>query len=124
MNKEYWKNFGKPIKRVSEALNNYEGLLVSKNWDCIKSFQWMCENAIFIFSHKAYGNERIVIVLKEPLDGYDCFEIGYGRYGVIIKADIVFSAAWGHMINDSSKEIVKYIKDYLLREGASDLIVK
>ena len=100
----------------------YKGIKVSTNWDCIKSFQWMCENAKFIFSHKSYKGERIKIVVNEPIEKFDCFEIGYDRYGVTTNADTVFSSGWGEMIEDSSKEIVEYIKEYLKREGVSDLI--
>lgn len=101
----------------------YKGIKVSKNWDCIKSFGWMCENAKFIFSHKSYAGERLKIVINEPLGKFDCFEIGYDRWGVTTDADTIFSHGWGEMIEDSSKQIVSYIKDYLKREGASDLLV-
>ncbi len=100
----------------------YKGIKVSKNWDCVKSFKCLCENAKFIFSHKSYNGERIKIVVNESIEKFDCFEIGYDRYGVTINADTIFSSGWGEMIEDSSKEIVEYVKDYLKREGASDLI--
>ncbi len=96
---------------------------MSKNWDFIKSFQWLCENARFIFSHKSYKGEKLKLITKEHVDKFDCFEIGYDRYGVTVEADTVFNNGWGDMIEDSSKEIVQYIKDYLEREGASDLII-
>ncbi len=95
---------------------------ISSNWDCIKSFDWMVKNARFIFSHKSYSGEKLKIVVKEPIDKYDCFEIGYDRYGLTTEADTVFSSGWGNMIQDSSKEIIPFIKSYLVREGASDLI--
>lgn len=100
----------------------YQGIKVSKNWDCIKSFQWMCENAKFIFSHKSYGGERIKVVIKEPIEKFDCFEIGYDRWGIKVKADTIFNNGWGNMIEDSSKDIIGYIKEYLIKDGASHLI--
>lgn len=101
----------------------YKEIRISQNWDCIKSFQWMCENAKFIFSHKSYSGERIKIVVNESIGKFDCFEIGYDRYGVTADADTIFSSGWGNMIEDSSKEIIEYIKGYLKREGASDLLL-
>lgn len=109
----------KHLQRI-KAIQNH-GIKVSTNWDCVKSFQWMLDNARFIFSHKSYGGERICIVVKEPIEKYDCFEIGYDRYGIKVKADTVFSNGWGNMIEDSSKDIVNFIKDYLKRDGATDL---
>jgi hypothetical protein len=61
-------------------------------------------------------------VVQEPIGRFDCFEIGYDRYGVTTEADTIFSSGWGEMIEDSSKDIVGYIKDYLKREGASNLL--
>lgn len=102
----------------------YDGIKISENWDCSKPFHWMVENARFIFSHKSYGGERIKLVVSEPIEGFDCFEIGCDRYGIKVKADTVFSSGWGAMIEDSSKEIIPYIKEYLTRQGATDLIVE
>lgn len=101
----------------------YQGIKISRNWGNIKSFQWMVENARFIFSHKSYGGERIKIVVNEKIEGMDCFEIGYDRYGLTEKACTIFSNGWGSAIEDSSKEIVAYIKEYLIQDGASDLII-
>lgn len=100
------------------------GIMVSPDWDCIRSFEWMVANAGFIFTHKGYSGERLKLVLHEPIEKFDCFEIGYDRYGIKVKADTVFSNGWGNMIADSSKEIVPFIKEYLIREGASDLIIE
>lgn len=101
----------------------YQGIKISPNWDNVKSFQWMCDNARFVFSHKSSGGERCKLVVKEPVEGLDCFEIGNDRYGVIESACTRFSGGWGEMIDDSSKEVVKYIKDYLIRQGATDLVL-
>ncbi|MCW3109891.1 MAG: hypothetical protein JWQ09_4397 [Segetibacter sp.] len=99
----------------------YKGIKVSSNWDCIKSFQWCCENARFIFTHKGYKGERLKLVLKEPIaDKIDCIEINQDRYGVISNADTTFNFGWGEMIQDSSKEITDFIKDYLHRENTMD----
>lgn len=103
--------------------NTYKGIKISSNWDCIKSFQWMVENARFVFTHLSSGGERLKLVVHEPIiDKFDCFEIGNDRYGVITKADTQFSSGWGGMIEDSSKEIIPFIKDYLIRQGASGFV--
>lgn len=109
-------------QKKSEKENIYQGLPISPNWGLIKPFGWIVENARFIFSHKSYKGERIKIVIKDPIEKMDCFEIGYDRWGLTINADTKLSSGWVDMIQDSSKEIVQYIKDYLKREGASDLI--
>lgn len=103
-------------------MDSYKGILISSNWDCVKSFQWLCENAKFIFSHKSYSGERPKIVLKEPINEIDCIEIGYDRYGVMAVADTNFGPGWGNAIEDSSKDIVGFLKDWLIKDGATDLI--
>lgn len=107
---------------TQEEIIEYKGIKISPNWDCLKSFEWMVSNSKFIFSHKSYKGERIKIVLTEPIERYDCFEIGYDRYGITVNADTVFSSGWGSMIEDSSKEVVAYVKDYLIREGAYSIV--
>jgi hypothetical protein len=104
-------------------MKTYKGIKISSNWDFPQTLKEVCENSRFIFSHKSYKEERIKVVLKEPIaEKYDCFEIGYDRYGVTITADTQFSQGWGNMIEDSSKEITEYIRQYLIREGATDLV--
>lgn len=100
----------------------YEGIIISRNWDSIISFKSMCENAKFVFSHKSDGKERVKIVTKFSFDGLNCFEIGNDRYGIVENASTTFGNNWGGMIDDSSKEIIPFIKKYLTRIGASDLI--
>lgn len=101
------------------------GLKVSINWDGEKPFEWMLEHSKFIFSHYSSGRLRISLVIDERLEGdrYDCFEIGYDKYGIQVKGCTQFGPGWGSMIVDSSKEIVPFIKDYLLKDGATDLIL-
>lgn len=101
----------------------FEGLKISKNWNCIMPFSWFVHNARFIFTYRSCSSNKIDIVTRIPLEKMDCFEIGYDRFGLTINADTVFSNAWGEMITDSSKEIIAYIKDYLKAEGADDLMI-
>lgn len=99
----------------------YKNIKVSRNWDLIKPFSWLCENArfVFLFNH---GRERLYIVTKESIEGYDCFEISNDRYGIIPSSSAQFSVGWGKMIEDSSLEIIPTIRQYIIRSGATDLV--
>lgn len=103
---------------------SYGGILISKNWGCIKSLQWMVENARFIFSYHGAGRERIDIVTRETIEGYDQFEIGNDRYGITENGCARFNNTWGEQIRDSSKDIIPFIKEYLVRIKATHLIIK
>lgn len=103
---------------------SYCGILVSKKWYCVKSFQWMCENARFVFTYDIGEGEELMLVTKDDIEGMDCFEIGNDRYGVIDGGCCKFNETLGNQIKDSSRDVVPFIKAYMIRSNALDLIIE
>lgn len=68
---------------------------ISRAWDCIKSFDELIADAKFIFSHNGHKGRRPRIVLNTPIEGYDCIEIDYDRYGLTTNGVTKFNANWG-----------------------------
>ena len=91
---------------------------ISRAWDCIKSFDELISDAKFIFSHNGHKGKRPRIVLNTPIEGYDCIEIDYDRYGLTTNGVTKFDTNWGEGITDSSKDCIGFIKDFIIAEGA------
>lgn len=94
---------------------------ISPNWGSTVTIDEMVAEAKFCFSWTGYKGLRPRVVLKQPICGVDCFEIGYDRYGLIVESECVFSAIIGDAIIDSTKEICGFIESFLISEGASEL---
>lgn len=86
------------------------------------SFEYMIENMRFILSLKGQ-NGRPYIVLKEPFNTMDMFEISYCSDGLDTNGDCRFNEFTGEQIEDSSLDAIDFIARYLIKEGASDLII-
>jgi hypothetical protein len=95
---------------------------ISKNWGCIRTFDELVTDSKFIFQWDGHKGARPRIVLKTPINGMDCIEIDYDRYGLTTNGESVFSEHIGGKIVDSSQKCHEFIADFLKREGASDLI--
>lgn len=97
-----------------------QGFAISPNWGSILSIEYLISNGKFVFSNVGHKGVRPRIVLKEPVNGVDCFEIGYDRYGLIIESECVFSGSLGAQIEDSSKYIASFIRKFLITDGATE----
>jgi len=95
---------------------------ISKNWDCIASLEELISKSLFIFLNDENSGVRPRIVLKEAINGIDCIEIDYDQWGLTTNGETKFNNNWGGMIADSSKDCISFIKDFLIKEGAYDLI--
>lgn len=87
----------------------------SQNWSCLKSIDELIEDAKFVFINSGYKGYRPMIVLNTPINGYDCIEIDYDRYGVIDNGCTRFSNSWGDKIKDSSVNVREFIIDFLIK---------
>ena len=97
---------------------------ISENWGCVKSLEELLADAKFMFSRKGgVKQRRPMIVLNTPIvDNLDCIEIDYDRYGLKTNGVTNFHDGWGECILDSTKDYNKFIKEYLIADGATDLI--
>lgn len=96
---------------------------ISTAWDCVKTFDELVADAKFIFIQNGHGNCLPRIVLNTPIgDGYDCIEIDYDRYGLLNGGVSKFDDNWGITIDDSSKDIKTFLREFLEREGAVDIL--
>jgi hypothetical protein len=99
-----------------------EEIKISEKWDCIKSFDELVADAKFVFYQNGHGNYLPRIVLNTPIEGYDCIEIDYDKTGVLNAGVSKFDDNWGIIIDDSSKDVLGFIKRFLIDDGASGLI--
>ena len=101
-----------------------ENILISKNWDCIKTFDELLNDAKFIFVGN--GNDFLLprIVLNTPINEINCIQIDYDRYGLINGAECIFNHEWGKLITDSSINCKEFIIKFLEHEGCIDLLIK
>lgn len=95
---------------------------ISTAWDCIKTFDELVADAKFIFIGKGWINLTPRLVLKTPINGIDCIEISYDNKGLTNGGECVFSENWGDQIEDSSKDVVTFLREFLEREGAVDIL--
>ena len=95
---------------------------ISTAWDCIKTFDELVADAKFIFIGKGWINLTPRLVLKTPINGIDCIEISYDNKGLTNGGECVFSENWGDQIEDSSKDVVTFLSEFLEREGAVDIL--
>lgn len=95
---------------------------ISTAWDCIKTFEELVSDAKFIFIGKGWINLTPRLVLKTPINGIDCIEISYDNKGLTNGGECVFSENWGDQIEDSSKDVVTFLREFLEREGAVDIL--
>ncbi len=95
---------------------------ISTAWDCIKTFEELVADAKFIFIGKGWINLTPKLVLKTPINGIDCIEISYDNKGLTNGGECVFSENWGDQIEDSSKDIATFLREFLEREGAVDIL--
>ena len=107
---------------MEETKQPSEIFKISQNWNCIKSLDELIADAKFIFTNGLYKGRRPRIVLFTPIDGFNCIEIDYDKDGLITNGVSVFDDNWGKRISDSSAEIVKFIKTFLIREKADGFI--
>lgn len=96
---------------------------ISQNWDCIKSLDELINDAKFIFQNDGYKGRRPRIVLNSPIDGFDVIELDYDRYGLTTNAIAKFNTQWGESITDSSKEVTKFIEQFLRDENLTEFIL-
>lgn len=96
---------------------------ISHKWECVKSLDELIDDSKFIFSSNSYKGKRPKIVLNNSINGIDCIEIDYEKDGLITNAECVFSETWGNGIIDSSKDCVSFIRDFLIKDEAADLLV-
>ena len=97
---------------------------ISKKWNCIKTFDELRSDAKFIFIGKGWENLTPRIVLNTPINGIDCIEISYDRFGLKNGSECVFSENWGEGIEDSSKDVETFLCEFLKKESAFDLFIK
>lgn len=81
-------------------------MVISKNWDCIRSFDELVEDAKFVF---VVEKSNPFLVLNTKINGIDCIEISQDRYGLINDAECVFNDHFANSILDSSCDIVEFI---------------
>jgi len=110
----------KGVLRKSDFLPPFK---ISRSWDCIKSIEELIADAKFIFNHNGHKGKRPRIVLNTPIDGYDCIEIDYDRYGLITNGVQNFDSNLGETITDSSKDCIGFIRKFLIWEGVQDFIL-
>lgn len=77
----------------------------------------MLENMRFIFSLKG-EHGRPYIVLKEPIETMDTFEITYCSDGLDTNGCMRFNDYMGEQIENSSLDAISFIKEYLIKERA------
>jgi hypothetical protein len=98
---------------------------ISKNWGYVKSFDELVNDAKFIFTHTGYKGKRPMIVLNNYVSSeceLDCVEIDYDRWGILINGVTKFSESWGERITDSSLNVVDFIEQFLIKDGAQELL--
>jgi len=97
---------------------------ISQNWGCVKSLEELLADAKFMFNRKGgVRQRRPMIVLNTPIvDNLDCIEIDYDRYGLKTNGITNFNDTWGECILDSTKNYNKFIREYLVADGAPDLL--
>ncbi len=97
---------------------------ISTAWDCIKTFDELVADAKFIFIQNEHRNYLPKLVLNTPIGtgGYDCIEIDYDRHGLVNGGVSKFDDNWGITIDDSSKDISNFLREFLEREGAVDIL--
>lgn len=97
--------------------------IISPNWDCIKSLNELIEDAKFIFTHTGHKGKRPHIALNTPIDGYDCIEIDYDKYGLTTNGVTKFDSNRGNSITDSSKNYIEFIMDFVISEKVQNNIL-
>jgi hypothetical protein len=95
---------------------------ISPKWDCVKTFEELVSDAKFIFIQQGHGNYLPQIVLNTPIEGFDCIEIDYDKEGLTNGGVSKFDDNWGITIDDSSKDCVSFLKNFLELDGAVDLL--
>lgn len=118
----------KSITKYSTKMDKdyiFQGIKVSRNWDCIISFEEMVKKARFIFIDSIHHDGKPLLVMPYDSNDFklDCFIITQDRYGIRISGETKFNNFIGDHITDSSTDVVKFIKEFLVRCGATDLIV-
>lgn len=96
-------------------------------WEHPIKAQFICEAISFVFTMKSFPG--LYFRLKKPIDnvvGLDCFQFEFDSdNGVYIKdGDMRFNHFMGEDILDSSTNVVGFIKDYLIKQGHQNLILK
>jgi hypothetical protein len=95
---------------------------ISPDWDCLKSIDELIADAKFIFIQNGHESYLPRLVLNTPIEGYNCIEIDYTKKGLINGGVSKFDDNWGITIDDSSKDCIKFLKEFLEREGAVDIV--
>jgi len=85
----------KGVLRISDFFPVFK---ISPSWDCIKSIDELIADAKFIFKHDGHKGKRPRIVLNTPIEGYNCIEIDYDRYGLITNGVQNFDSNLGEKI--------------------------
>lgn len=95
---------------------------ISPNWDCVKNLEELIADSRFCFSDNGHHGKRPKIVLNTEVNGVDCVVVGYDRHGLMIVGDTKFGDNWGKTITNSSKDVEKFIEDFLISDGAADIL--
>ncbi len=96
---------------------------ISPNWGSKITLDELIAESKFIFIQE--GKSLLPrIVIATPIEGINCFEIDYDRYGLTVGGLSFFNHEWGKTIKDSSKDCVGFLKQFLQDEGISEFIIE
>ena len=97
----------------------------SKNWETA-SIAWIIENAQFAFTNKLHKGNRVRIVTKKKIMGYDCFELDNDQHGAIITSMMEYKHDfWQKEIIEfktHKSKIIEMIDIFYHNWGAIDIV--
>lgn len=96
----------------------------SGNWWQTQDIDWFIENAQFAFTNKLYKGDRVRIVTKKKLDGRNCFEFDYDRYGIYITSASEYSSRfWAQgIIHEQTKDVVPLLLKFFEDWGCDEFV--
>lgn len=96
--------------------------LQSKNWGSSKNIDWFINNAQFAFTNRGYKGNRVHIVTKESINGFNCFEFDNDRYGIVITSSSTYGPYWENIIDRKTTDVVPMLSEFLITWGAGEFV--
>lgn len=99
---------------------------VSAAWWQTKSIEWIIDNAEFAFTNDSYKGNRVQIVTRKSLQGFNCFEFDNDKHGIIVTSESVYNINYWYALTvkeaKTKAEIIEMLKTFYFEWGASELI--
>lgn len=91
-------------------------------WNSVPPINDLIQSADLIFNHNGRNGYRPTLLLKQPIDGYNCIELDIDRWGITIKGVYNYGKHCYENTTFTSKNIYQTLVNFCKEHSAENLI--